>query len=159
MYRKPHPCRSAANKIRIGHQPQGRQGAGPRRVLTTAATRRRSNRTACTAHVRFRGKADMTLYGNPLSRSLLGVKRTWLVAAHMSAFDPKRTSTDPLLRPNLRVTGPRLGKTVVNTFLGSGNETARVHHACWWRGSMADHDVCATARRAAAHRCPDDVAR
>jgi hypothetical protein len=27
------------------------------------------------------------------SMSLLGVKRTWLVAAHMSAFDPKRTST------------------------------------------------------------------
>jgi hypothetical protein len=24
--------------------------------------------------------------------SLSGVKRTWLVAAHMSAFDPKRTS-------------------------------------------------------------------
>jgi hypothetical protein len=37
------------------------------------------------------GKADMTFCGNPLSRSLLGVKRTWLVAAHMSAFDPKRT--------------------------------------------------------------------
>jgi hypothetical protein len=34
----------------------------------------------------------MTLCGNSLSRSLLGVKRTWLVAAHMSAFDPKRTS-------------------------------------------------------------------
>jgi hypothetical protein len=27
-----------------------------------------------------------------LLRSLLGVKRTWLVAAHMSARDPKRTS-------------------------------------------------------------------
>jgi hypothetical protein len=27
----------------------------------------------------------------PLSLSLLGVKRTWLVATHMSAFDPKRT--------------------------------------------------------------------
>src|SRR5262245_4789657 len=39
----------------------------------------------------FRGKADMTVYRSPLSRSLLGVKRTWLVAAHMSAFDPKRT--------------------------------------------------------------------
>src|SRR6476646_2167933 len=25
------------------------------------------------------GKADMTLCGNPLSRSLLGVKRTWLL--------------------------------------------------------------------------------
>src|SRR5262249_18985156 len=39
----------------------------------------------------FGGKADMALCGNSLSRLLLGVKRTWLVAAHMSAFDPKRT--------------------------------------------------------------------
>jgi len=40
----------------------------------------------------FGGKADMTLCGCPLFRSLLGVKRTWVIAAHMSAFDPKRTS-------------------------------------------------------------------
>ena len=33
----------------------------------------------------------MTLCGNPLSRSLLGVKRTSLIALHMSAYDPKRT--------------------------------------------------------------------
>src|SRR5262249_18366167 len=38
-----------------------------------------------------RVKADMTFCGNPLSRSLLGVKRTWPVAVHMSAYDPKRT--------------------------------------------------------------------
>src|SRR5262245_60245884 len=36
------------------------------------------------------GKADMTVCGSPLSRSLLGVTRTWF-APHMSAFDPKRT--------------------------------------------------------------------
>src|SRR5262249_45806618 len=41
----------------------------------------------------FGGKADMTLCGSPLLRSLLGVKRTWPIAAHMSAFDPKRTWT------------------------------------------------------------------
>src|SRR5262245_53253067 len=34
----------------------------------------------------------MALCENPLLRSLLGVKRTCLFAAHMSAFDPKRTS-------------------------------------------------------------------
>jgi hypothetical protein len=34
----------------------------------------------------------MILCGNPLSRSLLGVKRTWPIAVQMSAFDPKRTS-------------------------------------------------------------------
>jgi hypothetical protein len=38
----------------------------------------------------FGGKADMTLCENPLLRSLLGVKRTWFCAAHMSALDPKR---------------------------------------------------------------------
>ena len=32
-----------------------------------------------------------TFCGNPLSRSLLRVKRTSTVALHMSAFDPKRT--------------------------------------------------------------------
>src|SRR5215813_4995084 len=46
------------------------------------------------------GKADMALCGNSLSRSALGVKRTWLVAAHMSAFDPKRTSAAHGLTPS-----------------------------------------------------------
>ena len=41
--------------------------------------------------IRFRGKADMTLRRDPLLRLLLGVKRTCRFAAHMSAFDPKRT--------------------------------------------------------------------
>src|SRR5262245_48170233 len=39
----------------------------------------------------FGGKADMTVCGCLLSRSLLGVKRTLPFAAHMSAIDPKRT--------------------------------------------------------------------
>ena len=39
----------------------------------------------------FGGKADMTVCGNPLSRSLLGSKRTCPFAVHMSANDPKRT--------------------------------------------------------------------
>jgi len=34
----------------------------------------------------------------PLSRSLLGVKRTWAVALHMSANDPKRTCDEPISR-------------------------------------------------------------
>jgi hypothetical protein len=37
----------------------------------------------------------------PLSRSLLGVKRTWPFALHMSAYDPKRTSR--LLRKGARL--------------------------------------------------------
>jgi len=39
----------------------------------------------------FGGKADMTFYGRPLSRSLVGAKRTCRFALHMSAYDPKRT--------------------------------------------------------------------
>jgi|SoiMethySBSTD1v2_1073268.scaffolds.fasta_scaffold1164739_2 hypothetical protein len=41
------------------------------------------------------GKEDMGLCGNPLSRSLSGVKRTCPFALHMSAYDPKRTSARP----------------------------------------------------------------
>src|SRR5215831_10551644 len=44
----------------------------------------------------FGYNADMALCGNPLSRSLLGVKRTSLFARHMSAFDPKRTFSVPI---------------------------------------------------------------
>jgi hypothetical protein len=47
------------------------------------------------ALVRFGGKADMTLCGNPLLRSLLGVERTSPCALHMSAYDPKRTLAGP----------------------------------------------------------------
>jgi hypothetical protein len=48
--------------------------------------------SASAAHMSaFRGKADMIVCGRPLSRSLLGVKRIWRLALHMSAFDPKRT--------------------------------------------------------------------
>ena len=36
----------------------------------------------------------MTVCGCLLSRSLLGVKRTWAFALHLSAFDPKRTSIE-----------------------------------------------------------------
>src|SRR5262249_34559966 len=46
----------------------------------------------------FGGTADMTVCGCPLSRSLLGAKRTCLFALHMSAFDPKRTSCVGLRR-------------------------------------------------------------
>src|SRR5262249_25463502 len=46
----------------------------------------------------FGGRADITVCGSPLSRPLLGVKRT---SAHVSAFDPKRTigGSDNLVFP------------------------------------------------------------
>src|SRR5215470_4044688 len=53
---------------------------GPKRTSLVAA-----NMSA------FGGKADMTVCGSPLSRSLLGVKRTCRFALHMSAYDLKRT--------------------------------------------------------------------
>jgi hypothetical protein len=40
----------------------------------------------------FGGKADMTIFGMSAFAVAIGVKRTSLFAAHMSAFDPKRTS-------------------------------------------------------------------
>src|SRR5215475_9154332 len=43
----------------------------------------------------FGAKADMAFCGISLSRSLLGVKRTWAVAPHMSDYDPKQTSPAP----------------------------------------------------------------
>ena len=56
----------------------------------------------------------MTFCGNPLSRSLLGAKRTCPFALHMSSNDPKRTSciqfdrrdfTERTMRRNGRVDG------------------------------------------------------
>jgi hypothetical protein len=58
----------------------------------------------------FGGKADMTFCENPLSRSLLGVKRTWVDALQMSANDPKRTLSlhrHAGYRPDFRIEGSR----------------------------------------------------
>src|SRR5262245_29626542 len=52
----------------------------------------------------FGGKADMAVCGSPLSRLLLGVKRTCLCALYMSAYDPKRTSSDILPADRVRST-------------------------------------------------------
>src|SRR5262245_2420680 len=67
--------------------------------------------------VAFGGKADMPLGRCLLLRSLLGVKRTCLIAVQMSAFDPKRTSSDvgrtAVFRPSSllrRALGRRVGR-------------------------------------------------
>jgi len=49
----------------------------------------------CAAQVRFREQSGHDFSENPLSRSLLGVERTSLFAAHISAPDPKRTPNGP----------------------------------------------------------------
>src|SRR5262249_5358437 len=57
----------------------------------------------------------MTFAESPLSRSLLGVKRTWAGAVQMSAFDPKRTScrgAKAEICVGLSVVVNRLGATV-----------------------------------------------
>src|SRR6185503_14754739 len=68
----------------------------------------------------FRCKADITIAACLLLRSLLGVKRTSLVAVRMSANDPKRTSPlsehlQQLLRSN-------------RSSLGVNNEATRIHY-------------------------------
>jgi len=61
----------------------------------------------------------MAFCGISLSRSLLGVKRTWLVAAHMSAFDPKRTCASALqmsafgVKADMTVSGYPLSRSLL----------------------------------------------
>ena len=51
---------------------------------------------------RFQGESghDLLRGRYSLSRSLLGVERTFLFASHMSAFDPKRTWNSLLINSN-----------------------------------------------------------
>src|SRR5262249_26902883 len=76
----------------------------------------------------FGCRADMTVCGSPLSRSLLGVKQTSSVAPHMSASDPKRTSLflksgrperwRKLLPFRVRASGAAMKRREFVTFLG-----------------------------------------
>src|SRR4029450_5457965 len=94
----------------------------------------------------FGGKADMTLCGNPLSRSLLGVKRTSLFAAHMSAFDPKRA---------WRLFKCLNWRDTISSILllGASNEATRLHRVSRWLDShMAVCCMGAAGSTRAAHR-------
>jgi hypothetical protein len=92
-----------------------------------------------------------------LSRSLLGVKRTWLVAAHMSASDPKRTLANRCLISPLP--SNVIVWCLVLSLRGGGHEATRVHHPCRRRGCRV---VATTGRflrvlggaRLARQRCP-----
>jgi len=66
----------------------------------------------------FEGKADMTLRRNPLSRSLLGGKRTWAVALQMSAYDQSghrvgKGAREQRVRQDIRKTSVR-GERVIH---------------------------------------------
>src|SRR6476660_8210698 len=112
----------------------------------------------CAARVRFRGKANMTLCGNTLSQSQLGVKRTWLVAAHMSAFDPKRTLAPSRPAPASVLVLSRFD--AFSSVSGVIDEAARIHHNSRWCGSMAARGGSRTAKRPiAANRIADDDRR
>src|SRR5215510_10039346 len=79
--------------------------------------------------------------------SLLGAKRTSLFAAHMSAYDPKRTSED--------LDGPFqiVEKDWYDAALDFGrrDEAARIRRLAWRRGRMAARCAC-SAKRACAQR-------
>src|SRR5262245_66638749 len=95
----------------------------------------------------FGGKADMAFCGGPLSRSLLGVKRTSGIALHMSAYDPKRTCGEPLPELNCK-----LIRCLVLS-LGGGNETVRFHKGHWRRsGDLASSGANTAGRAHKAHR-------
>jgi hypothetical protein len=95
----------ATDQIRAGSQPKNRGRSRPIHSCVAFVTRRRGDRikgamfafgpkqtSVVAPHMSaFGGKADLTVCGNPLSRSLLGAKRTCPFAPHMSANDPKRT--------------------------------------------------------------------
>src|SRR5262249_29869522 len=80
-------------------------------------------------HSVLRGKADMTVCASPLSRSLLGAKRTCLFAPHMSASDPKK-GTSLAFTQTLQIVCP------VWSF-GDGDEAARIRQLDRRRDCMA----------------------
>src|SRR5262249_24036488 len=106
---------------------------------------------ACATHMSaFGGKADMTVCGNPLSRSLFGAKRTCLLALYMPAFDPKRTLADLHVR-RFQCASLSCHDALVLS-LGGGNETARVHYTSRRCGYVATQSACATVGKTADSR-------
>jgi hypothetical protein len=80
------------------------------------------------------GKADMAVCGGPLSRSLLGVKRTSLFAPHMSAYDPKRTSVDA---------SSMFAKPIPSLeAIGGEHEAAGIYLSGIRGGGLANHRLC-----------------
>src|SRR5262245_10130083 len=84
--------RSSSNLSRLGrYSPRRDQMAILFATLHESAIGPKQTSTSAPHMSAFGGKADMTLCGCPLFRSLLGAKRTCPFALHTSAYDPKRT--------------------------------------------------------------------
>jgi putative tryptophan/tyrosine transport system substrate-binding protein len=106
----------------------------------------------------FRGKANNDVCGISLSRSLLGVKRTWVDAVLMSACDPKRTFLWRRGWPFLTTLWNCYGHPC--PCLGGNNEAARVHQdCCWLRSFMAACGARAANRADASDRRADALPR
>src|SRR5262249_4163580 len=73
-------CKLCRRRLRYAEHERRMSAFGPKQTWVSALHMSASG-----------GKADMTVCGCLLSRSLLGVKRTCFVALHESASDPKRT--------------------------------------------------------------------
>src|SRR6516165_665578 len=93
----------------------------------------------------FGGKADMPVCESPLSRSLLGVKRTCLSALHMSAFDPKRTSAvqNPCIAADDHLVCYRL---IRQTRLARSLDALRVELCSMVGGASSSHFLVAQQR-------------
>src|SRR5262245_3964338 len=87
----------------------------------------------------FGDKADMTICGSPLSRSLLWVKQTCHFAL-MSAYDPKRTSATSG-RP------PEIGTMLFSERRG-GDDATPIHRFARWHASVAFCGACAATGHA-----------
>jgi hypothetical protein len=89
--------------------------------------------TVCAAHVRFQGQSGHDLLRESAFPVAIGVKRTWAVAPHMSAFDPKRTSAGVVRGPS------RCAKFEPTQCLSSasGEEMRRREFIIWVWGAVS----------------------
>src|SRR5262249_35342752 len=98
------------------------------------------------------GKADIRKRSCLLSRSLLGAKRTSLFAAHMSAYDPKRTSPPSRVLGQTATMPSKIRKSLAgdqrqeNCCIPSGHGVSCVRPICEGTGTTLNR-ACVSLRR------------